>query len=95
MLRADAPVFVPRWNKDNKGADWKEAWSRLRRAVESVPGLHVREMHVFGSMQIGLGLESADVDVTVIVGRRMNNELNFPPNFERLVLGCIDADFCK
>ena len=25
--------------------------------------------------------------------RRMNNELNFPPNFERLVLGCIDADF--
>ena len=30
--------------------------------------------------------------------RRMNNELNFPgifpPNFERLVLGCIDADFC-
>ena len=29
------------------------------------------------------------------VRRRMNNELNFPPNFERLVLGCIDADFCK
>ena len=27
--------------------------------------------------------------------RRMNDELNFPPNFERLVLGCIDADFCK
>ena len=23
----------------------------------------------------------------------MKNELNFPPNFERLVLGCIDADF--
>ena len=23
--------------------------------------------------------------------RRMNNELNFPPNFEGLVLGCIDA----
>ena len=61
---------MPRWNKDNKGADWKEAWSRLRRAVESVPGLHVREMHVFGSMQIGLGLESADVDMTVIVPNR-------------------------
>ena len=29
------------------------------------------------------------------IRRRMNNELNFPPNFERLVLGCIDADFCK
>ena len=27
--------------------------------------------------------------------RRMNHELNFPPNFGRLVLGCIDADFCK
>ena len=23
------------------------------------------------------------------------DELNFPPNFERLVLGCIDAGFCK
>ena len=29
------------------------------------------------------------------VRRRMNNELNFPPNSERLVLGWIDADFCK
>ena len=27
--------------------------------------------------------------------RRMNNEFNFPPNFEGLVLGCIDADFIK
>ena len=27
--------------------------------------------------------------------RRMNIELNFPPNFEGLVLGCIDADFIK
>ena len=25
----------------------------------------------------------------------MNNELNFPPNFEKLVLGCIDADFAS
>ena len=25
----------------------------------------------------------------------MNNEVNFPPNFERLVLGCIDADFAS
>ena len=30
-----------------------------------------------------------------LVRRQMNNELNFPPNFEGLVLGCIDADFCK
>ena len=27
--------------------------------------------------------------------KRMNIELNFPPNLEGLVLGCIDADFCK
>ena len=25
----------------------------------------------------------------------VNSELNFCPNFEGLVLGCIDADFCK
>ena len=25
----------------------------------------------------------------------VNIELNFHPNFEGLVLGCIDADFCK
>ena len=25
----------------------------------------------------------------------MNNDLNFPPIFERLVLGCIDADCCR
>ena len=29
------------------------------------------------------------------VRREMNIELNHPPNLERLVLGCIDADFCK
>ena len=29
------------------------------------------------------------------VRRRMKNELNFSPNFERLVLGCIYADFCN
>ena len=30
-----------------------------------------------------------------LIRRRVNNELNFPSNSERLVLGCIDADFCK
>ena len=37
----------------------------------------------------------AGVEGLVRVRRRMNIELNFPPNFEGLVLGCIDADFCK
>ena len=34
--------------------------------------------------QLGAGLRS-----------EVNSELNFSPNFEGLVLGCIDADFCK
>ena len=34
-------------------------------------------------------------DDTVRLRRRMDNELNFSPNFERLVLGCIDADFAS
>ena len=29
------------------------------------------------------------------VRSEVNSELNFPSNFEGLVLGCIDADFCK
>ena len=29
------------------------------------------------------------------VRTRLNIELNQPPNFERLVLGCIEAKFCK
>ena len=30
-----------------------------------------------------------------VLRSEVNSELNFPPNFEGLVLGCIDADFCK
>ena len=41
------------------------------------------------------GPVAADAARPCSVRRRMNNELKFPPNFERLVLGCIDADFCK
>ena len=37
----------------------------------------------------------ADGNAALEVRRQMNNELNFTPNFEGLVLGCIDADFCK
>ena len=29
------------------------------------------------------------------VRSEVNSELKFSPNFEGLVLGCIDADFCK
>ena len=31
----------------------------------------------------------------VEIRSEVNSELNFPSNFEGLVLGCIDADFCK
>ena len=31
----------------------------------------------------------------VLLRSEVNSELNFSPNFEGLVLGCIDADFCK
>ena len=34
-------------------------------------------------------------DWKVGVRSEVNSELNFSPNFEGLVLGCIDADFCK
>ena len=30
-----------------------------------------------------------------LIRNEVNTELNLPPNFEGLVLGCIDADFCK
>ena len=31
----------------------------------------------------------------VLLRTPVNNSEYFPPNFEGLVLGCIDADFCK
>ena len=42
----------------------------------------------------GAGLR-ADRALVAGVRSEVNIELNFPPNFEGLVLGCIDADFCK
>ena len=35
------------------------------------------------------------VSTAVELRSEVNIELNLPPNFEGLVLGCIDADFCK
>ena len=48
----------------------------------------------------GLGPRPAGTAAALVVdaaGLRseVNSELNFCPNFEGLVLGCIDADFCK
>ena len=40
-------------------------------------------------------IEACDGEAPVSVRSEVNSELNFSPNFEGLVLGCIDADFCK
>ena len=36
-----------------------------------------------------------DAELAAELRTRLNNIEYFPPNFEGLVLGCIDADFCK
>ena len=36
-----------------------------------------------------------DSDAEALLRSEMNIELNHPPNLERLVLGCIDAEFCN
>ena len=48
-----------------------------------------RDMHYLARKHVRAG------DRVVEVRSEVNSELNFPPNFEGLVLGCIDADFCK
>ena len=47
------------------------------------------------STALGELLASVPAHVEVAVRRQMNNELNFSLNSEGLVLGCIDAEFCK
>ena len=45
---------------------------------------------------VGFGDHPTDVPfLEACVRSEVNSELNFCPNFEGLVLGCIDADFCK
>ena len=50
------------------------------------------------STTIGFRERSETPDIATelsLLRSEVNSELNFPPNFEGLVLGCIDADFCK
>ena len=52
----------------------------------------------FGPRGRRLEVASAELlvaDAGALLRSEVNSELNFPPNFEGLVLGCIDADFCK
>ena len=82
--------------------------ARLRRSLQSSPvdrsaffWVHIGRLFVFPaepwpSCRIRHSpLALQPVVVGSAVRRQMNNELKFPPNFEGLVLGCIDADFCK
>ena len=48
-----------------------------------------------GSLFPGGTYNETDLRGLVDSRRRVNIQLNFPLNFEGLVLGCIDADFCK
>ena len=43
----------------------------------------------------GFARDGAAVSAAVALRTPVNNIEYFPPNFEGLVLGCIDADFCK
>ena len=49
----------------------------------------VRFVHTEAHMSYSKSLAPAKLRTPV------NNIEYFPPNFEGLVLGCIDADFCK
>ena len=42
-----------------------------------------------------VGVSNVSVERPALLRSEVNTELNFPPNIEGLVLGCIDADFCK
>ena len=55
-------------------------------ALETIPGIkYVRPSAAFYVL----------ANVEDLLRSEVNSELDFPPNFEGLVLGCIDADFCK
>ena len=54
------------------------------------------DRHYDGSVveSIAVDLDLAD-SAACPLRSEVNSELNLSPNFEGLVLGCIDADFCK
>ena len=48
-----------------------------------------------GAVEVRSGRGRGDALGVERLRSEVNSELNFPSNFEGLVLGCIDADFCK
>ena len=81
----------------------------IQKRTSSVKFAHLAEKSGKGSISnlstkvgtvgagVGEGVGTVGLGVGVGVGLRtpVNNIEYFPPNFEGLVLGCIDADFCK
>ena len=60
-----------------------EVWGKIQFTIHFAPYLDLAG--------VGAGPDACEVQVR----SEVNSELNFSPNFEGLVLGCIDADFCK
>ena len=78
-----------------------EADFEQRKTMRSVELEQVKEemsmyeQEVISAERATMVLEEKCAAFEAQLRRRMNNELNFPPKFEGLVLGCIDAYFCK
>ena len=69
---------------------------RMNKSIESFPNFErivLSGGESRGSASCGSGTARRSSSAAGL-RRRMNTELNFP-HFEGLVLGCIDADFCK
>ena len=75
-----------RWAQQGCVADVRQ-WVRLFERLAEVPRENIWLLTDEG--------ETSDADTAATLRTRLNNIEYFPPNFEGLVLGCIDADFCK
>ena len=65
----------------------RRAESRVLDAIEALENAHKRSDDEYNALR----QEALEARLRTPV----NNIEYFPPNFEGLVLGCIDADFCK
>ena len=77
------------------------AYDRRSRVVSTTPIKRFARTNHFQSTEkmhdviSDTAIWNPNVREALGVRSEVNSELNFPPNFEGLVLGCIDADFCK
>ena len=69
----------------------KNAEKERRPVLVLCPGSGLVDAYFRYQSVVGFDCAKACLEVRTPV----NNIEYFPPNFERLVLGCIDADFCK